>query len=287
MIGDELGKVYSDGEIIFQEGEKGEEMYVIQAGKVIITKSTHSGEVTIATLEAGEVFGEMALFDKMPRSATALAEEETRILTVDKRKFFSSISRDPTLAFKILESMSQRLRKINNEFTQMKEMKLDLLYSCLDVDQTCNFILEEASELIQADNGSIMVLDPKMKRLQIKAAVGSEASEKVLLWPGEGIGGYILQSGQGELINDVASDGRFKSGGVGIKSLVCAPLSAKGFNFGVITLSRSSDDPFPEDNLDVLSNISVYASIAIQNAFSCSQLQEATDNLMEIIGVVS
>ena len=287
MIGDELGKVYTGGEIIFREGEEGEEMYVIQAGKVNITKSTHSGEVTIATLEAGEVFGEMALFDKMPRSATALAEEDARILTVDKRKFFSSISRDPTLAFKILESMSQRLRKINNEFTQMKEMKLDLLYSCLDVDQTCNFILEEASELIQADNGSIMVLDPKMDKLQIKAATGSEASEKVLLWPGEGIGGHILQSGQGELVNDVASDERFKSGGVGIRSLLCTPLSAKGFNFGVITLSRSSEDPFTEGNLEVLSNISIYASIGIQNAFSCSQLQEATDNLMEIIGVAS
>ena len=132
-----------------------------------------------------------------------------------------------------------------------------------------------------------MVLDPKRKRLQIKAAVGSEASDKVLLWPGEGIAGYILQSGQGELVNDVSSDDRFKSGGVGIRSLLCTPLSAKGFNFGVITLSRSSEEPFTEDNLEVLSNISVYASIGIQNAFSCSQLQEATDNLMEIVGVVA
>jgi CRP/FNR family cyclic AMP-dependent transcriptional regulator len=287
MIGAELGKVYSDGEIIFREKEKGEMMFVIQAGKVDITKWTHSGEVTIASLGKGEVFGEMALFDKMPRSATAIAREDSRILTVDKRKFISSISRDPTLAFKILESMSQRIRRINNEFTSMKETKMDLLFSCLDVDHTCDFILGQAREIIPADNGSIMLLDPKMDRLEIKAAFGSEGSEKVLLGPGEGIAGHIIQSGQGELIKDVASDVRFKSGGVGIQSLVCVPLTAREFSFGVITLSRSSGNVFIEGELEILNNISGYASLAIQNAFSCSELQAATDNLMDRVGVVS
>ena len=50
MIGAELGKVYSDGEIIFREKEIGDLMFVIQAGKVDITKSTHAGEITIASL---------------------------------------------------------------------------------------------------------------------------------------------------------------------------------------------------------------------------------------------
>jgi CRP-like cAMP-binding protein len=287
MIGDELGKVFDDGEVIFREGEKGEMMYVIQAGSVKITKSTHSGEVTIATLEKGEVFGEMALFDKLPRSATAVAQENSRILTVDKRKFFSSISRDPTLAFKILESMSHRIRRINNEFTKMKETKLDFLFSCLDVDQTCDFVLGEATEIIPADNGSIMVLDSKMDGLLIKAAFGSEATEKVLLGPGEGIAGSILQSGKAEFINDVLSDPRFKSGGMGFKSLICAPLKARDFNFGVITLSRTSDAAFTIENLEILSNISGYASVAIQNAYSCSELQEATNSLLDSVVTVS
>lgn len=280
MIGDELGKVYSGGEVIFREGDQGDTMYVIQAGRVNINKKTHSGEVTIATLERGEVFGEMALFDKLPRSATAVIEGESRVLTVDKRKFFASISRDPTLAFKILESMSRRIRRINDEFAKMKETKLDLLYSCLDVDQTCQFILKEATEVIPADNGSIMVLDPRMDRLEIRAAFGTEGPEKVLIRPGEGIAGHILQGGRGEIVTDAASDPRFITGGVPVKSLLCVPLNAREFNFGVITLSRNTGDPFTQDDLKILTNISGYASLAIQNAFSCSEIQKATDTLL-------
>ena len=110
----ELGKLYSDSEFVFKEGDKGESMYVIQSGKVRITKNTPAGEVTIATLKSGEIFGEMALFDKMPRSANALATGEARVLSIDRKKLFTTISRDPTLVFKIIESMSQRIRGLND-----------------------------------------------------------------------------------------------------------------------------------------------------------------------------
>ena len=76
---DYLGRTYEDGEVIFREGDKGEGMYVIQAGKVKITKQTTSGEVTLSVLEDGDIFGEMALFDKLPRSATATASGEARV----------------------------------------------------------------------------------------------------------------------------------------------------------------------------------------------------------------
>jgi len=109
----ELGKIYADGEVIFKEGEKGETMYVIQAGEVRITKKLVSDHTTIATLRPGEIFGEMALFDKLPRSATAMASGEARVLSIDKKKLFSTISHDPTLAFKIIETMSQRIRRLD------------------------------------------------------------------------------------------------------------------------------------------------------------------------------
>jgi len=122
MITGELGRVYRDGEVIFREGERGTAMYVIQFGTVEITKAAPSGQVTIARLEKGEIFGEMALFDREPRSATAVASGEVRALTVDKKKFFSTISRDPTLAFKILQSLSQRLRRLDDEVAALKKV---------------------------------------------------------------------------------------------------------------------------------------------------------------------
>ncbi len=120
MSSGEVGKVYSDGEIIFEEGEQGNCIYVIQSGKVRIIKKDSPGQHTIAVLETGELFGEMALFDKLPRSATARALGDARILSMDKKRLFAGISRDPTLAFKTLEAVSGRIRKLNDEIMKLK-----------------------------------------------------------------------------------------------------------------------------------------------------------------------
>ena len=117
----ELGKTYKDGEVICEEGEEREDMFVIQSGEVTVTKNTQGGEVAIRTLKAGEIFGEMALFDKLPRSATVKALGEARILTVDKKGFIPRVSKDPSLAFNILKSMSQRVRKLTEELSIYKK----------------------------------------------------------------------------------------------------------------------------------------------------------------------
>ncbi|HSB31734.1 MAG TPA: cyclic nucleotide-binding domain-containing protein [Candidatus Sulfobium mesophilum] len=83
----ELGRLYADGEIIFKEGDKGDAMYVIQSGKVKLTKNIASKEIVLAEIGHGEILGEMALFDRLPRSATAAASGEARILSVDKKNF--------------------------------------------------------------------------------------------------------------------------------------------------------------------------------------------------------
>ena len=118
---DYLGRTYADGEVIFREGDKGEGMYVVQAGKVKITKQTPSGEVTLSVIGSGDIFGEMALFDKLPRSATVTALGEARVLSVDKKKLFTLISRDPTTTFKIIETMSSRIRKLSEEISRYRK----------------------------------------------------------------------------------------------------------------------------------------------------------------------
>ncbi len=115
MIGGELGKVYRDGEIIFREGDPGQVMYMVQFGQVQVTKKTATGELTLATLSAGDLFGEMALFDRLPRSATAVARGEARVLSIDKRKLLTTMTRDPSLAFHMLAAMSQRIRQLDAE----------------------------------------------------------------------------------------------------------------------------------------------------------------------------
>jgi CRP-like cAMP-binding protein len=117
----ELGKVYKNGEIIIKEGEEGKYMYVIQSGKVNVTKKAPVGELFLRTLGDGEIFGEMALFSRLPRSATVKAEGEVRILSIDKKGFFARVNEDPTLSFKIIEGMSSRIRDLTNELSKFKK----------------------------------------------------------------------------------------------------------------------------------------------------------------------
>jgi CRP-like cAMP-binding protein len=276
----ELGRVYSDGEIIFKEGETGNVMYVLQSGKVKITKKTASENITLAILESGEIFGEMALFDRLPRSATATALGNTRVLHIDKKKLFSTISRDPTLVFNVIETMSQRIRRLDEELTKVKKKKIDILHLSIDVDELCNLILEEARNVIASDNGSIMLFDDNRKLLSIKAAFGAESEPKTKLTIGKGIAGDVLKTGRAELVNNVTMDPRFIPGAMNVKSVLCVPLRYKGHNFGVINMSNSSEKLFTIDHLKLLHSLATYASFAMQNARNFSNLKIATDEVI-------
>ncbi len=280
MKDDELGRVYTEGEVIFKEGDEGDHMYVVQSGKVKITRNTPSGDVTIAVLSTGEIFGEMALFDRLPRSATAAAFNEARILSIDKKKFFQTISRDPTLVFKILEYMSQRIRRINEEISKLKNSRHDSSNIFTDTEETCKYILEEARNIIPADNGSIMLIDDAEKTLSIKAAFGTEWNPKTRLQEGEGVAGDVLKTGKAELINNVSMDSRFKSGTAHIQSVMCAPLKWRGNHFGVINMSRCSEKLFTLDDLKMLHSMAIHASVVIENVRCFSQFKNATDEFL-------
>jgi CRP-like cAMP-binding protein len=277
----ELGKVYSDGEIIFDEGDKGDVMYVIQSGKVRISIKSASGDIPISTLQSGDIFGEMALFEKLPRSATALAEGDTRILSVDKKKLFSTISKDPTVVLKILEVLSGKLRWLSNEFTALKKKKLDILGGSMDPEETCNLILEEVRNNIAVENGSVMLLEGKKDQLYIKAAFGDEAQEKMDLAIGEGVAGNVIRTGKAELINNVSLDSQYKPGALEISSLICVPLKYQDACFGVLNFSSRSENQFTQDNLKLLHSFSRYASLALRNALNISALKDATDEVLK------
>lgn len=126
-----LGKDYKDGSIIFEENSIGKEMYIIISGKVKISKEKGTVETILTTLEEGEFFGEMSLFDNNPRSATAKAIGNIKLLEINQKGFLKKISKDPSLAFRILEKMSQRIRitdeKILNNVLEMKNIVKDSL----------------------------------------------------------------------------------------------------------------------------------------------------------------
>lgn len=116
-----LGRIYQDGDIIVRQGEVGDCMFVIQEGKVEVVAEMEDCEVQLAVREEGDFFGEMAIFERDVRSATVRALDEVRVLTVDKKNFLRRIHEDPSLAFRLVETLSGRIRDLSEEVAQYKE----------------------------------------------------------------------------------------------------------------------------------------------------------------------
>lgn len=110
-----FGKKIPPGTVLFQEGDKGEEMFILQAGKVRISKRIRGVEKTLATLEKGEFFGEMAILNDKPRSASAETIEECEMLTIDRKTFDTLIRGNVEIAIRFIKRLADRLREANEQ----------------------------------------------------------------------------------------------------------------------------------------------------------------------------
>ena len=117
----ELGKLYHDSEVIIRQGDIGECMYVVQDGQVEILLEEDGKEIRLSVRGPGEIIGEMAILDREVRSATVRAIGDARLLTVDKKNFLRRVHSDPSLALRIVESMSSRIRDLNSEVARLKK----------------------------------------------------------------------------------------------------------------------------------------------------------------------
>jgi len=105
---------YSAGDIIFAEGSKGTEFYVIQSGLVGIYKNSKETKVELARIEKGGIVGELALFDNLPRSVTAMVLEPTTMLVVSIETFKAAMQSVPLWVTSLIKIVVNRLRNVNN-----------------------------------------------------------------------------------------------------------------------------------------------------------------------------
>ena len=116
-----LGKEYKQGEVIVRQGDVGDCMFVIQNGEVEAVAESNGKELRLRTMGPNEFFGEMALFEKETRTATIRAIRPTRVLTIDKKNFLGGIHEDPSLAFRIVQTMSHRIRDLTDRLAGLEE----------------------------------------------------------------------------------------------------------------------------------------------------------------------
>jgi CRP-like cAMP-binding protein len=117
----DLGKIYQDGEVIVRQGDVGDCLYVIQEGQAEVLLEKDGEEIRLRVAGKGEIIGETAVFERVARSATVRALGEVRALTVDKKNFLRRIQEDPTLAFRLVQIMSRRIRELSDEVARLKK----------------------------------------------------------------------------------------------------------------------------------------------------------------------
>jgi CRP/FNR family transcriptional regulator, cyclic AMP receptor protein len=103
---------FKAGAVIFRAGDEARELFVIKRGEVRI----QIGNRTITELHADDIFGEMALIDSEPRSATAIALTDVELVPVSEKQFLFLVSQTPFFALKVMRVLAQRLRATNKTF---------------------------------------------------------------------------------------------------------------------------------------------------------------------------
>ncbi len=98
------------GQVIFSSGEAGHQMFIVRSGSVELK----IGDTVVETVEKGGIFGELALVDPAPRSATAIAGADCTLVLVDRHSFNDLVRRVPGLAFEVMKVMARRLRRASH-----------------------------------------------------------------------------------------------------------------------------------------------------------------------------
>lgn len=136
VAGITISRTYKKGEMVYSAGDKNKMLYVIHKGKVKLTRVSASGrEQVISVLGPGNFMGELSLFNDEPVTNNAEALEDTTVCIIDGDKLKEIMAKYPTIAFKVLEELSTRLKRaenlienlgVNDVETRIVEMLLDL-----------------------------------------------------------------------------------------------------------------------------------------------------------------
>ena len=180
MAGEDLlfqrfGREFPRGHILFREGEVGREMFVIQAGKVSITKKVRDVEKTLVTLGAGEFFGEMAILNAKPRSAGAVVAEDAKLLVIDPKTFEAMVRGNVEIAVRLIKKLSDRLQEADDQIENLMLRDPN--------SRVVHYIMRQAEQRGRASSqGVVLALNLKevSGKVGIKQEQGDDAVGKIL-----------------------------------------------------------------------------------------------------------
>ncbi|NCB39930.1 MAG: diguanylate cyclase [Erysipelotrichia bacterium] len=194
-------------------------------------------------------------------STDILRSDEIGVLSDNFREMVTSIKNEKDLK-------ERRMKELNTLFEISNAVNL-----FTESEDLLKFVLTHAIEVLEAERGSIMLLDDQTDELMVKVASGGRyrAFTSVPVKLGQGICGQVAQTGSGIICNDGFKDARFRNFGSlmpveDINTLICSPLKFKEGTIGVLNIvNKRSGNEFNDNDLSLLSLISSQAAVTIEN----------------------
>jgi CRP-like cAMP-binding protein len=268
---------YADGQLVFAEGDPGDSMYFILEGRVRIEKraqATHAVTKTLTVLETGDYFGEMALFDQKPRSASAVAAGPARILRLPKAGFDEVQRQNPdagmNVLFAFIRTSSDRIRRLSTQLVVYDQVGKAIGES-KDLQSLLDVILQQLFAATLADWGLLLLRSQFSEKLEIRAEanLSLSPSQRAAIANAEGFLGPIVERAQSELVGDFDRAETFQCCprlGFETPSFVAAPITVGHELLGIIILGGMELSQFNQDALHLSRGVASQAAQAILNA---------------------
>jgi CRP/FNR family transcriptional regulator, cyclic AMP receptor protein len=166
-----FGKECPRGTVLCREGDPGLEMYVIQSGRVTISKQVGDVEKVLSTLGPGEFFGEMSILNNKPRSATVTCDEDARVLVIDAKTFEAMIRGNAEIAIRMIKKLADRLQETNEQIE-------NLLFHDASL-RVVHFLATSAERVPRGPTGHKVDVTPR--ELPGRLGIKAEQADEVLL----------------------------------------------------------------------------------------------------------
>jgi CRP/FNR family transcriptional regulator, cyclic AMP receptor protein len=270
-------KNFNDAQTIFAEGDPGDSMYFLVKGCVRIEKQAQAAGAahkTLTVLEAGDYFGEMALLDQKPRSASAVAAGGARTLQLSKSAFDRLQQQSPaassSLLFAMIRTSGERIRRLSAQVVVYDEVGKAIGESA-QLQNLLDVILHQLMTATFADWGLLLLRSQFSERLELRgeANLSLSESQREAVSNAQGFLGPAVQNPQNQLVASFDEQEPFKSCarlGFETASLLLSPITVEGRLLGLLVLGGREHDQFDLNALNLARGVARQAAQAILNA---------------------
>jgi len=270
-------KQYADGQPVFAEGDAGDSMYFIVNGCIRVEKRAQddlAGPKTLALLEPGDYFGEMALLDQKPRSASAVAAGNAFVLRLTKESF-DELQRKHgaagnSLLFGMIRTSSDRIRRLSSHLIVYDEVGKAIGES-RELQTLLEVILQQLASATEADWGLVLLRPEFSERLEARCEykMTLNAAQREAVGNGQGFFGPVLQKLQPHLVANFDQQEPFRSCqrlGFETASLLIAPINLQEHFLGLIVVGGQRQAQFDLNGLNLARGVARQTAQAITSA---------------------